>query len=681
MIESGGSPERNESLFDNEEHRELQAEPTHETDSGQLDAKQGNPPEPSQDNRAEEPGAVSGSLLTPQGPGEPHPGNTGGCDSATWGKAPPVRSADGRLTSQESGVDAFGASGLLVSTLSSYSASEPATRTNSLGAFEFGGLGARARELPSVSEADTRPELEWKALSEQKSLASMSEAGAITEVGGGNLGVEAKTLFDVLAGESKATPLMVAGWRSAAEPVTVCSASCQTEGSFEPTKHYSAGNDPARIAVSGTSNPQVADTGCQASVPSEDQSRPEAFQRKEFLVWAWNPVAVPPSPTGTPERTPQGSFDLPVRVNRVESMLPGSVNGTGTETGAGSGSGSGEVAEAEPRALSKTVVPAWEGTNGMSGLASENFEVPGSGKRFLPVEGRAERPSAESMNPIPVESASAPYGSGVTSGAIQNTPEEECRSEAASFDLPVRVGRLESILGGVSGDQRQETHGGRSPSASFDLPVRVSRPERMLAGYFPSGQKADLNSAEFRSESMLPAEGSGSGIEAVDGPGQITGEVSEKTRLGGNTSGEVTGPEEYWRALVELPALMFEAALFKRQLAELRRQHDVTDRGSKSSPNESQQRKIPNGTEAVLTEREATHRAAVGKLEADLEEETQKRQALEIKRVEAEKDRLALKSEKAVSELVQSAIVAGAKETVVELRGELAATEARAAGE
>ena len=203
------------------------------------------------------------------------------------------------LASQESGVDAFSLSGVLSSTLSSYTSSEPATRTSSLGAFEFAGLGTRAPGLPSVSEKEVPPEPKER-----------------------NVGAKGESLLGALLEASKPVPSDVAPVDSAADAVGLYSVDCNTEWSFEAgqTAERSSGG-------SVTSGKHVEDAGSQTLALLAEESGTEGSQRKDPLVWAWNPVAIPPSPTGTPERTPQGSFDLPVRVNRVESMLSESGKG------------------------------------------------------------------------------------------------------------------------------------------------------------------------------------------------------------------------------------------------------------------------------------------------------------------------------------------------------------------
>ncbi|GAQ82263.1 hypothetical protein KFL_001050260 [Klebsormidium nitens] len=577
------------------------------------------------------------SFMTPQGPGKQHLEETGGSESAAWGDAPSVRSADVTLTSQESGVDAFGMSGLLGSTLSSYSGSEPATRTNSLGAFEFGGLGVRARELPSVSE--TPLELGGrKASTEQNSVVALSESEAEAELGQRNANGETTTLFGAVVGEAKAIPLMEALRNPAAEAVTVCSVSCQMEGFFEPTKPGSAGT-----AAGGPTILWAQDAACQASIPSEDVSVKKGSKPKELPVWAWNPVAIPPSPSGTPERTPQGSFDLPIRVNRVESMLRGSGNGNGT------GTGTGEDAEAEQRALSKSEDVARERRTGSPDSATKESEFPGFVPQTPPVlAAAAEKALAGNMVGASDHFTADLAQKDSTSRVLQSTSREETRSEAVSFDLPVRVGRLESLLG----DQRQEAPGGRSPSGSFDLPVRVSRLESMLAGFSPSVQRAGTVS-----ESVAPANESGSG-RAGDGSGESTGESGQDKKGGEKFSGETARLEAYRRALVELPAVMFEAALFKRHLAELRRKHDVTETPRSESSQNTSGDPEKDAPESV----EASHRGAV-------------KHSVQAER----KERVGSESERAVSDLVLSSIVGGARETVAELQAELAEAEARAA--
>ena len=135
----------------------------------------------------------------------------------------------------------------------------------------------------------------------------------------------------------------------------------------------------------------------------------------------------------------------------------------------------------------------------------------------------------------------------------------------------------------------------------------------MLGGFFPGWQ-----SARKLSEAVAPPEQSGNG-DAEECPAGTTAGlvwVEEREGIGRDV---VTGLEA---ALVELPALMFEAALFRRHLAELRRKHDVKLTVSLSSQGEFDQ-----GEKRISApeEMEASRKAAVEGVEADAKAENRER--------------------------------------------------------
>lgn len=351
-------------------------------------------------------------------------------------------------------------------------------------------------------------------------------------------------------------------------------------------------------------------------------------------------------------RTPQGSFDLPVRVTQVEdmSLIPGNANGTGNGNGneTGSGSGTGEEAEVEQMALGESAeqspaeslnlplritrlesILSGRSTGEQIRSPSDSFDLP----ERVAVEG-----TIGLLSPGTAEAGQATGAPALLADQANDVP---ALVGDQAIDSPALVGLQATDSPALVGDQEEnalkstgEAKNGlqttalstrfdsASSTGSFDLPARVSRLESMLTG-------RDVRVSSFELPRRVEMEGVSAGaMNGMNGDGTIPeqaqiGVSSEENGLG-ETDLAGHGPhlegwehqkrsqssgrefaesdetlETYRQALVELPALMFEVALLRRQLAG-RQQRDVRLTSADCSGNESEEHPNRRALEALV---------------------------------------------------------------------------------
>jgi hypothetical protein len=537
-----------------------------------------------QENRADQPGESAVDATSLQAAGTDQPPAKSGASVPVDSRVVSEEQAEVPLQSQESEVEAFSWGALLGATVSSFSSSEPATRTNSLGAFEIAGLGARAFE-PRVSG---------------EGLPSLPEGRIPAEFGECDTKGAGKSLVsdhgDGLLKIVESIPLEKRGAESAIGGADVqfrCNVSCQTDTGFEVlggTQGFSG------KLFNGSGDPLTEAREASALGLVKETSGKEVMSQQEPMDWESNPLALFPCPSTetSPERTPQGSFDLPVRVGRLESMLSGSGNGTTAEPAQSTNAASPAAETALGRSEAQEVVLKLVGVSERDTLADPESTL------ALDAESPRERESNSSSSYFLGISSTIEGDCSADRTPFRSPPDSSdalLRSPLEPFDLPVRVGRLESILDSTpSGGQKQDSQAERSPSSSFDLPVRVSRLESMLGGVssgdYTAGERADrspLGSFDLpvrvnRLESLVSDRATRKSFDSFDLPERVArlesmlGALSSSRRatladrLGEATEDWGQGERDFRVSSFELPqrvelaeSILGEAALSERR--------------------------------------------------------------------------------------------------------------------